>query len=1020
MASGRTLRAIVGAAAALLLGLAVYLVARPDEAVDASSPSTVALATDPVPAPAELPAAPVGSAALLDAAGDAPRGAAPGPTSDAAPLTAAPVTLADIGQPVTLSGRVVDESGAPVAGAEVIHVASPAVVKALGRKKIPFGPQQPWADFVRTRTDEQGRFALHTHELPRPEREARPPLQDGAYVSQEDPVPSLAVLHPAFEAALHVCRGYRAGDYDAGEIALRPGCTLVGRLVDADGTAVGGGTVIASQLDLPDDGRWGEWGVVKELMGATAGDDGRFTLGSLWPGELECTVEAAGFVPLDKRVTVQTGQVVDAGDIVLNRGGTIAGRVLDARGAPVAGAKVKGRSSGLGMTEGAQDTAAWELEIIVRADNARDADAVSDASGAFELRALNQEKYTLLAGLAGCEPARLADVPIGTRDATLTLVPSSAVVVTVLDARTHEPVAGVTATGRRLTGESKQGGIDHSTKLQILTGEEALAALAASGGADAADTPRSAAGLILATGLGSVRNTLKLSAPGYATVESELPAVPPSGRALHTLELPREASIDGRVVDSRGAAVAGASIEVVESQPVIPPREWEKPRAEAADAEGRFHIGALRAGEWKLTASAPDFAKADPVPVTVAAEQALDDVSLTLAAAARITGVLLAPGGAPLSGGEVQARRTSVPASGMIKEELARGTSFRRDPTAPGRNYVGRSDERGRFAIDGLPAGSYDVTAGPGVQTSVELAAGEEAKLELRQRQPPTFRGRVTDVDGPVSGARVTCHLRLEPDQWNDEIGVYTNAAGDYELQLAKVGECALQAEHGGDRTLLRRATAAWDTPVLLDLGFGGERLSGRVVDATSGAPLAGATIRLFDAERVTRDGFSPRLSHLYTISTSTDDQGRFETRRLEPGRYRLDVSMKSYAGVTRESVTVPFASGAPELLFELVPGAILMGTVRPAGGGALEGDWMVRMRVDPRADGQPASEKGMTLPASGRYERHDLPAGHCVVKLLRFVKGAAEGSDPWVVAVEQSCELVSGETTMLDLFVSP
>ncbi|HZJ71717.1 MAG TPA: carboxypeptidase regulatory-like domain-containing protein, partial [Planctomycetota bacterium] len=480
MASGRTLRAIVGAAAALLLVVAVYLVARPEDGGDASSPS-VARAADPAPAPAELPAVPVGSARALDAGGDTSHLAAPGPTSGAVPLAAAPLALADIGQPVTLSGRVVDERGAPIAGAEVIHVASPAVIKALGRKKIPFGPDLPWDDFVRTRSDEQGRFALYTHELPRPEREARPPVQDGAYSPEKEPVPSLVVLHPDYQAALHVCHGYRAGDYDAGEIALQPGCKVVGRLADESGAAVAGGAVRADDLDEPDDARWNQWNVAKEALHTVSGDDGRFQLGSLWPGDMQCTIEAAGFVPLGRKLTLVAGQTVDAGDIVLDRGGAIAGRVLDAQGAPVAGATVKGRSSQVdltGMLQGALDTTAWEFEMIVKSDDVIDTETVSDATGAFELTALAGEKYTLLAGLAGYEPVKLPEVPVGTRDATLTLVPSAAAVVTVLDAHTHEPVVGVSATGRRLTGEAPRGSIDHSTRLQVLTGQEALTAAA--------------------------------------------------------------------------------------------------------------------------------------------------------------------------------------------------------------------------------------------------------------------------------------------------------------------------------------------------------------------------------------------------------------------------------------------------------------------------------------------------------------------------------------------------------------
>src|SRR5262245_58407297 len=220
MASVRTFRAIMGGATLLLLAGGLYVLARTDEAgaeADAR-PIVAARDSDAPTAPVELPAARPAQAESLTTSA---QGAAASDTGSGGAPTAAPVALTDIGEVITLSGRVVDESGAPVAGAEVIHVASPAVIKALGRKPIPFGPQKPWDDFVRTRTDERGLFALRTNELPRPEREARPPVQDNAYVEHQDTVPSLAVIHPVYQAVLHVCRGYRAGDYDAGDIALR-------------------------------------------------------------------------------------------------------------------------------------------------------------------------------------------------------------------------------------------------------------------------------------------------------------------------------------------------------------------------------------------------------------------------------------------------------------------------------------------------------------------------------------------------------------------------------------------------------------------------------------------------------------------------------------------------------------------------------------------------------------------------------------------------------------------------------
>ncbi|HZL99761.1 MAG TPA: carboxypeptidase-like regulatory domain-containing protein, partial [Planctomycetota bacterium] len=343
-----------------------------------------------------------------------------------------------------LTGRVVDERGAPVAGAELIHVPSPAAVEALGRKSIPFGPALPWADFARTRSGEDGRFVLETNELPRPAEVARPPVPDGVWAVPTEPVPRLAVLHPGFEAALHVCRGYREGDLDAGDITLTTGCTLVGRLVDERGAPVPGAAVHASIHEMsPDESRDVEWGAVCEILATSSGDDGRFALGSLWPGEIKCSLAAAGFVPQDRGFECTAGETTDAGDIVLERGSTISGLVLDAQGRPVAGATVKARSSDVDLTGGAADAVAWEFLVIVRANDVEDVETRTDAQGAFELPTLNLETYTVLAGLEGYEPAKLAEVPVGARDAVLTLLPSATAVVTVVDARSGQPVAGV-------------------------------------------------------------------------------------------------------------------------------------------------------------------------------------------------------------------------------------------------------------------------------------------------------------------------------------------------------------------------------------------------------------------------------------------------------------------------------------------------------------------------------------------------------------------------------------------------
>ena len=1015
---------MVGGAAALLLVGGLYLLVRPQED---ESPETRA---GPLPAaaavaPAQvLPPAPAAAAQPIADAGEAPRGA----THAAAPASAAlPRSLADFGRPVTLSGRIVDGRGSPVGSAEVIHVASPALVKQLDRKPIPFGPRLPWPDFLRTRSDESGRFVLKTFELPRPPDEPRPPVADGAWAPHVQPVPALAVLHPDFAAALHTCSDYREGDLDVGDIALTAGCTLAGRLVDERGAPIAGGEVGVSHMEIgSDDVPYDQWEVVDEILICRSEEDGRFALGSLWPGTIMFTIEAAGYVPQEQRFECRFGQVTDAGAIVLARGSSISGVVLDGQGRPLEGATVKARPSAMDLTQGATDTAAWEFSIIVRANAALDVEARSDARGAFELGTLDAEQpYTLLAGLEGHEVVKQADVPVGTRDVVLNLLPSAAVLVTVVDARTGEPVTGASATGRRLAGGSPMTAMDRSARLDVLAGDAALAAAApliASGAAADAKPPASGAGLLLARGLGPQRNTLTVSAEGFATTTIDLPPASAEEPVRHELALAREASISGTVVGADGRPVASASIEVASSQPLLAPLGGAKPRVETADGAGRFRIGALTAGGWRLTATAPGYARGEPQLVDVAAEQAVE-VELTLVPGARISGIVLAPDGRPKPDCGVTALHASAPADEPIIEVTAQGTSYRQNPNARKRNYTAQSDAAGRFAIEALPAGRFEVTATPGAKAEVELPPGGQSEVVLQLRRPPTIRGRVTDADGPLAGAAVEASLQSRPGSWTDAGHTVTSAAGEYELVLSEAGDCILRAELDDERAPPRRVMAEWDVPQVLDLAFGTARAAGQVVAAGSGDPIAGAYVKLIDRSGQERDGLGPNLGHFYTSTVKTGADGRFEARRLQPGRYKIEVSRKGWAPVVRVPVELPAPGADDGLLFELAPGAKLGGTVRPAGGGALPVTEL-KVSIGGVAGGE-AFERFATLEPDGRFTRGDLPAGPALVRLLRVAAGtaatgtAAQVTDAWAVVEERSCVLEPGATTTVDFVLA-
>src|SRR5258705_3864671 len=116
-------------------------------------------------------------------------------------------------------------------------------------------------------------------------------------------------------------------------------------------------------------------------------------------------------------------------------------------------------------------------------------------------------------------------------------------------------------------------------------------------------------------------------------------------------------------------------------------------------------------------------------------------------------------------------------------------------------------------------------------------------------------------------------------------------------------------------------------------------RISGMVVRLADGARLKGATVRLENGE-----------DHEHTIATKTAADGRYELRNVPAGRYKLMVSRNGYVhqefGQRKPSdpgATFTLSPGQTktDVVFKLLPSAVISGRVFDADGEPVTGAWV-------------------------------------------------------------------------------
>lgn len=536
--------------------------------------------------------------------------------------------------------------------------------------------------------------------------------------------------------------------------------------------------------------------------------------------------------------------------------------------------------------------------------------------GSFRIVGRPDELHDLIAVAPFHEPACLRDVRASDGPFSLVLDEPARLVVRVVDADDGAPLVPTFARAFRNCGLVPDG--FYGAPLKVLDGLDSL---------PWTGLVQPEPDLLVLLPAGSVGNTLEVGAAGHAPATVTFPGLAAGERRDEVVRLERLrplGTLAGRVLDERGEPLRGALVRI-------------EPWGECAttDDRGRWTLTDVAHGPVSLSAS---YATCAPsvreVEVRPGATIAVDD--FVLGPGGVVEGVLRESDGTPIAFGNL----TCTALDG------ARRVSDRRP--------YDLADAHGRFVLEGLGPGRWQLASGRGSCVEVVVRAGERVQVDLARQPMAVVRGHVRSADGPVAGAALAC---LTPGM---PLHATSAEDGGFEVPL-EAGTWSLGARLGQAWTSLVPVTVAWGDVVDTELVFGSTTITGRVTRA-GGEPLGDVFVSAHcDSERET--GRSAR----------TDAEGRFVFERLPEASWSISVGspVEDLVPTSVDGVVTACTAPAPDVEIELLPGGFVVGTLVGPDGGA------PRVTFEVRAYGALGIPECVAVPSpDGRFVLGPLAAG--------------------------------------------
>jgi protocatechuate 3,4-dioxygenase beta subunit len=823
----------------------------------------------------------------------------------------------------TLTGKVVDENGSPVAAARGTLTRGGENAIAGLRRMLRVG-----AEITAFRTRPDGTFTASR-------------LAPGD--NQR-----LFVSHAEYERATVAGLSLPAGGTKAGvNVVLKRGATITGVVKDGNEQLLAD---VEVQVDPSANFRGGAGGLAVNLMrvgGASArpktktGADGAFAIKGISVGEYALVLKKPGFATerVDPVKVAEGG--VEPVLVALGPGASIAGAVRRKNGEGVDGFLVRaGAAAGGGGGRGGRGGGGGPGGGLM---NAIAADNPTGADGSFFIDGLKAgQAYDLTAfGGAGMGPQKRG-VVAPAAGADVVVSGTGRVAGVALDAKTgqplrnfsvsYEPDRGGGAIIRIVArGAGAQTGIGQKRDLQTEDGAFTLEDVPAGTWTVVVDAKgyQTARVASLAVEEGGTKDGVEVRATPGVVLKGRVSDAK-SGRPVANATVTWEAAGSGGPGGPGGMFGRGGPLGLDGGDDIT------------TDAEGAFTVEGIAAGRVKVTAKNPDYADGSEV---ADVKETGGNVEIKLVSGGSVGGVV-ALGNQPVPGASVALAGAGEAGFGRIL----------------GGSQTTTADGTGRFVFDHLVAGRYSVSAGLSGKSSnlseVVLQAGDTRNdLVLSLSAGST-------IQGVVSGL---------PDGWKSQTNVIANgvesffattkvgADGSFQITGVPTGPVTLRAQAGDglgtSRSATKQVVASDDVPVLqaeivFDVGF---TLSGHVTQG--GQPVANAMVV------ANLQGGGGRQA-----TARTDESGAYSLQGLQEGSYAVTASTDPLSGGAASNVRQTVSLTGDQNVDLNFPMAKVAGVVTDADTKQPLSDVTVALSAAAGAGGTPSQRMTQT-DSTGRFQ---------------------------------------------------